>query len=146
MNARIIHEEDGQKSFALAFETGDEIVSGLTDFAKENGIDAASFTALGAFSSATLGYFDIERKEYREIPVEEQVEVLSLIGNVALFEDEPRLHPHVVLGKSDGAAVGGHLLEAHVRPILEVILTESPSHLQRSTDEETGLPLLSVRN
>ena len=145
MKAKQIHEEGGRETFMLVFEPGDEAVSGLTDFAKENDLSAASFTALGAFSDATLGYFDMEKKDYREIPVEEQVEVLSLVGDVALFEGEPKPHPHVVVGLSDGTTRGGHLLEAHVRPILEVTVTESPDHLRRETDRETGLPLLTIR-
>ena len=114
-------------------------------FAKENGLDAANFTALGAFSDAALGYFDMERKEYEEIPVREQVEVLSLVGTIAPKESgEPQVHAHAVLGRSDGTTRGGHLLEARVRPTLEVVLDESPEHLRRETDPETGLPLLTT--
>ena len=116
------------------------------DVAKENGLSAARFTAIGAFSDATLGYFDMEKKEYEEIPVDEQVEVLSLVGDIALFEGEPKLHAHAVLGRSDGTTRGGHLLGAHVQPTLEVVIVESPEHLRRETDEETGLPLLAVRD
>lgn len=147
MQARQIHEEQGQKTFALVFDTGDEVMAGLTDFAKENDLNAASLTAIGAFSAATLGYFDMERKDYERIPVEEQVEVLSLVGDIAPKEDgEPQVHAHVVLGTSGGATKGGHLLEAHVRPTLEVIIVESPEHLRRKTDEETGLPLITIEN
>ncbi len=146
MKAKQIHEEGGQKTFALVFDTGDEFMSELTSFAKENDLSAASFTAIGAFSGAILGYFVMEKKEYKEIPVDEQVEVLSLVGDVALFEGEPQLHAHVVVGRSDGTTRGGHLLEAHVQPTLEVVLVESPEHLRRETDEETGLPLLAVRD
>ena len=121
------------------------MIAGLGGFAAENDLNAASITAIGAFSDATLGYFDMERKEYKQIPVREQVEVLSLIGDIAPKENgEPQVHAHVVLGKSDGTTKGGHLLEAHVRPTLEVILTESPKHLRRRTDEETGLPLIDL--
>ena len=145
MRAKQIHEERGQKTFALVFDTGDEFMSELTSFAKDNDLSAASLTALGAFSDAALGYFDIEKKEYDKISVEEQVEVLSLVGTIAPKEDgEPQVHAHVVLGRSDGTTRGGHLLEAHVRPTLEVVLVESPEHLQRRTDEETGLPLISL--
>jgi uncharacterized protein len=145
MEAKQIHEENGQKTFALVFDTGDEVIAGLSGFAAENGLDAASLTAIGAFSDATLGYFDMERKEYKEIPVEEQVEVLSLIGDIAPKEDgEPQVHAHVVLGRFDGTTRGGHLLKARVRPTLEVVLTESPEHLRRRTDEQTGLPLLDL--
>ena len=145
MNATQIHEERGQRKFALVFEAGDEVVSGLTDFAGGNGLAAASFTAIGAIGTATLGYFDLEKKEYRKIPVHEQVEVLSLLGNVATKEDgHPLVHTHVVLGTSDGSTRGGRLLEARVRPALEVVLVESPEHLQRREDSETGLPLISA--
>jgi len=146
MKAKLIYEEQGEKTFALVFDPGDEVMEELTNFAKENGLSAARFTAIGAFSDATLGYFDMEKKEYKKIPVDEQVEVLSLVGDVALFEGEPKLHAHAVLGRSDGTTRGGHLLGAHVQPTLEVVIVESPEHLRRETDEETGLPLLAVRD
>ena len=145
MKAKRIHEENGQKTFVLVFDAGDGVMEGLMSFAKENGLDAANFTALGAFSDAALGYFDMERKEYEEIPVREQVEVLSLVGTIAPKESgEPQVHAHAVLGRSDGTTRGGHLLEARVRPTLEVVLDESPEHLRRETDPETGLPLLTT--
>ena len=145
MEAKQIHEEGGQKTFALVFDTGDEVMACLTNFAKENGLDAARLTAIGAFSDATLGYFDIQRKDYEKIPVEEQVEVLSLVGDIAKGNSgEPQVHAHVVVGRSDGTTRGGHLLEARVRPTLEVILVESLEHLRRGTDEEIGLPLITM--
>ena len=150
MKGKQIHEEQGQKTFMLAFDTGDEIMSQLTGFAKNNDLSAASFTAIGSFSDATLGYFDVEEKHFETISVEEQVEVLSLLGNIFLKDDElpllrePQVHAHVVVGRADGTTRGGHLLEAHVRPTLEVVLVESPGHVRRRTDEETGLPLIRL--
>ena len=144
MKSKLIYSDGGEKTFALVFDTGDEVVSGITHFAKENALDAASLTAIGAFSDATLGYFDIQRKEYEEIPVGEQVEVLSLVGDIALKGEEPQLHAHVVVGRRDGTAMGGHLLEARVRPTLEVVLVESPEHLCKKTDPETGLALIDL--
>jgi len=147
LQTKLLREEDGQRTFVLVFDTGDETVSGLTEFAGERGLDAASFTAIGAFGAATLGYFDMEEKDYRKIPVHEQVEVLSLPGNVARKEDgEPQVPAHVVLGRYDGTTRGEHLLEGRVRPTLEVVLTETPEHLRRRTDQETGLPLIDVRD
>ena len=78
------------------------------------------------------------------LAVPEQVEVLSLIGDVAVKDGEPQVHAHVVAGKSNGAAVGGHLMAAHVRPTLEVMLTESPEHLRRKFDAESGLALIDL--
>jgi uncharacterized protein len=52
------------------------------------------------------------------------------------------VHAHVVLGRSDGTALGGHLLEVHVWPTLEVVLDESPAHLRKRSDPETGPALI----
>ena len=143
MRARLLHDHQGQKTFAVIFETGDEAMKGLSDFAREQKLSAAHFTAIGAFQLATIGYFDWQKKDYKKIPVAEQVEVVSLIGDVALSEKgEPKVHAHVVLGRSDGTALAGHLLDGRVRPTLEVILVESPAHLQRKHDEESGLALI----
>ena len=143
MKAKLIDER--QKTYALAFDTGDEVCGELLSFAREHGIDCAQLTGLGAFSQVVLGYFDWKRKQYARIPVEEQVELLSLVGDIARGEDGgPKLHAHVVVGGRDGSARGGHLLEARVRPTLELMLVESPEHLRRTSDPETGLALLSL--
>ena len=143
MNATVLHA-DGQKTWALVFDKGDELIEALTEFARRERVKSAHFTAIGALSEATLGYFDRERRNYRKIPVREQVEVLTLAGDVALRDGQPRIHAHVVVGKSDGAALGGHVLEARVWPTLELILTESPRALIRRSDPETGLALIDV--
>ena len=103
MKSKLIHEHHGEKTFALIFDTGDEAMAGLVEFAKRNQLGASHFTAIGAFRNVTLGYFDWESKEYKRIPVNEQVEVLSLIGDVALKDGEPKVHAHVVVGRSDGS-------------------------------------------
>jgi len=131
-------------TYALIFNSGDEVMSLLKTFANEHSLKAAHFTAIGAFSSVELGFFDFEIKDYRKIPVNQQVEVLSLIGDVALYGDESKLHAHVVIGRSDGMAMGGHLINAIVHPTLELILEESPGYLQRRMDRETGLPLIEI--
>jgi uncharacterized protein len=141
MRSKILNEQ-GERSYALIFDTGEEPVGLLTRFAEEHKISAARFTAIGAFSEAVVGYFDWASKQYERIPIGEQVEVLALIGDIALAEGKPRLHAHAVLGKRDGSAHGGHLLEARVRPTLEVILTESPAHLVRRHDPQSGLALI----
>lgn len=137
-------QEQGGRMFAVVFDKGDEVIAGLTDFAKQQGCDSSEFTAIGAFSGATLGYFDRERRDYRQIPIEEQVEVLSLVGNITLSDGKPKIHAHVVVGRSDGTTRGGHILEAHVWPTLEVVVTETPARLRRQHDSETGLALLAA--
>jgi predicted DNA-binding protein with PD1-like motif len=131
-------------TYALIFDKGDEFLADLQRFAKEVGLTASHFTAIGAFRDVTLGYFDPERKDYIKNRVNEQVEVLSLVGDIALQEQEPKVHAHVVVGKADGTAHGGHVLEAHVWPTLEVVIMESPAHLRRKHDPETGLALIDL--
>lgn len=137
-------EAGGARTWALVFEIGDTVMDKLHEFAARNELRGAHFTAIGAFRDAVLYYFDWETKEYQDIAVNEQVEVLALTGNVSWSEDQPKVHAHVVLGTREGNARGGHLKEAHVRPTLEVLLTEEPKHLRRRYDEETGLPLIEL--
>ena len=126
------------------FEAGDEAMDGLRSFATEHGLGAAHFSGIGAFSNAVLGYFDWEQKDYQPIRIDEQVEVVSLLGDVALEDGKPAVHAHVVVATRDGAAHGGHLLEAHVRPTLEVVLSKSPAHLRKRYDPESGLALIAL--
>lgn len=134
-----------QRTYALIFDSGDEAMSGLLDFAEINDVDAASFTAIGGFRSATLAYFNTEAKEYEDIPCDEQVEVLTLAGDIARKQDGSRqVHMHAVVGRRDGSTRGGHLKRATVRPTLEVVLTETPGHLRRTYDENVGLALIDL--
>lgn len=143
MHSKLIHNADGLETYAVILETGDEVVACLKEFANEKSLTAASFKAIGAFSSATLAYFDWDTKEYLPIEVGDQVEVASLTGDVAVDPDgKPAVHLHAVLSKRDGSAVAGHVLRGHVRPTLEIILTEAPSHLRKRSDPETGLAFI----
>jgi len=147
MNFKLIHEQTGQRTFAIIFDTGDEAVAGLESFAREQQLAASQFTAIGAFREATLAYFDWDAKKYQEIPLREQVEVLMLAGDVSQTKDgKPKVHAHVTVGKRDGTAHGGHLLRATVRPTLEVILTESPAHLRRTVHDASGLALIELNS
>jgi hypothetical protein len=143
MDSKLIHSENGEQTHAVILETGDEVVACLKQFADEKGLTAASFKAIGAFSNATLAFFDWEQKTYLPIEVNEQVEVASLTGDVALAPDgQPAVHIHAVLGRRDGSAVAGHLGRAMVRPTLEVILTESPRQLRKRFHPDVGLALI----
>jgi predicted DNA-binding protein with PD1-like motif len=114
VKAKLIHGAD-EKTFALIFDKGDGVMAGLLSFAQEQKLTASHFTAIGAFERATLGYFDRAQKDYEKIRINEQVEVLSLIGDIATDDDGgPKVHAHVVVGKRDGMEHGGHLLEAQV--------------------------------
>jgi uncharacterized protein len=143
MKAKLI-DSRGEKTYIIVFDEGDDAMQGLLAFAKEHHVTAAHFTAIGGFSHVVLGYFERERKDYKQIPVPEQVEVLSLIGDIATDGNEPKVHAHAVIGRSDGTVRGGHLIRGRVWPTLEVALEESPQHLQRKSDPHTGLALIKV--
>jgi uncharacterized protein len=127
MHAKLLHQSDGQRTFAVILQTGDEAIAQIKAFADREKLSAAQFMAIGALSRAVLGYFDWDTKDYQRIPVAEQTEVASFIGDIALDKDEKR-SLHVVLGRRDGSAVA--------------VLTESPAHLRKRRDPESGLALI----
>jgi predicted DNA-binding protein with PD1-like motif len=135
--------EEQPRTYAVIFDTGDELAAGLKKFATDQRLAGSSFKAIGALQSVKLGWFNWETKKYETaVQLVEQVELLSLIGDIALKGGEPQVHAHAVIGRRDGTAHGGHLLEAIIRPTCEVILTESPEHLQKQMDESSGLALI----
>ena len=129
----------------FVFDTGEEVVSALQKLALDRKIEGGSFAALGAFQRAVIAYWNWDTKKYEEIEIDEQVEVLSLLGNVARGEKgEPKVHAHVTLGRRTGDAVGGHLLKGFVRPTIEMVLTRASQRLSRKRDLETKLQLLDL--
>lgn len=143
MKSKLLQDNNGERTFALVFDAGDDVTNVLLDFARRQRLRASRIMGLGTFSRVTLGYFEIANKDYKRIPVEQQVEVVSLVGNISIYQGEPRLHMHVTIGLPDGTAMAGHLLEARVRPTLELMLVDSPNTIERTMDEGTGLPQLS---
>ena len=141
MRSKLIQQAT-ERTWAVVLETGDDVLPVLLRFAKAQNLTASRFSAIGAFERLSLGYFDWRTKDYVKIPVDEQVEVVSLTGDVARKDSEPQVHAHVVVARRDGTALGGHLLAATVRPTLEVMLIESPSYLARRYDAASGLALI----
>ncbi|KAF0096277.1 MAG: hypothetical protein E1N59_244 [Puniceicoccaceae bacterium 5H] len=134
----------GDDSFVLVFESGEPVMEKLASFVEKEGVHSARFHGIGAFKEAGLRYFDAESREYIEIPVREQVELLTLTGTVATRKGEPQLHAHAILGKATGECVGGHLKDAVVHPTLELMVVTSPAHLHREFDSSVELPLLQL--
>ncbi len=143
MNFKLL-DESGERTFALIFEKGAEVVDTIQEFAAEQRVLSSHFTGIGAFSGLVIGFFDRAKRDYNRIVIAEQVEVLSLTGDITFENDKPKVHAHVVVGKSDGSAYGGHLIEGHVFPTLELILVQSPKYLKRRLDAETGLALIDL--
>jgi predicted DNA-binding protein with PD1-like motif len=145
MQAKLINQAGQQRSFVIVLDSDDEVMACLKRFAEQNNVAAAQLSAIGAFQSAVLGYFDWQTKQYRRNSVSEQVEVAAFIGDIARGpDDRPSLHVHCVLGCRDGRALAGHLLEGRVRPTLEIVLTDSPAYLRKRHDPESGLALIDL--
>jgi predicted DNA-binding protein with PD1-like motif len=142
MQIKLVKDTPEEKVYAVIFHKGDEALSGLTDFAMQHKVLDAHFTGIGAASGATLGWLDIPKKSYHRIAVAEQAEVLSLIGDVAMFNGKPVVHMHAVLGRSDGSTVGGHVLELDANPTLEVFVTVNSTPLKKRPDEASGMKLI----
>ncbi|HEX5416142.1 MAG TPA: PPC domain-containing DNA-binding protein [Chloroflexota bacterium] len=144
MQSKLI-DNGNEKTFAVVFDEGDEVMGALQAFAEQSGITAAQITGIGAFSDVTLGFFDRKRKEYLPNRIAEQVEVVSLVGDISVYQGKPKVHVHAVVAKRDATAYGGHLLEAKVWPTLELIVVESPKALRRTWNPEAGLPLIDLK-
>ena len=142
MKVRLLSESGGVENYAIVLANGDEVMSGLTDFAKKYEIKSARFTAIGAFTDATVAWFDDAKKQFKLIPINQQVELVSMIGDIAISNNKPAVHTHVAVASSDGTVRGGHLIEAHVFPTLELFLTAYPTPLEKKLDEPTGLMLI----
>ena len=142
MKSALLENRDGLRTFVVVMSSGDEAVRTLTVFAADQKLGGSHVTAIGAFSRAVVAYFDWETKQYQRLAIDEQVEVISFIGDIAIDKGRPMLHAHVALGRADASLRGGHLIEGLVRPTLELVVTELPRHLHRRFDQESGLALI----
>jgi len=144
MQLKELEKSERGRTFLLVFETGEDPLVQLRAFAEAREIRGAHITGIGAFSRAEVAFWRPETKQYEPIAVGEQVEVLALSGNISRMDGKPRVHAHVVLGRPDGSTVGGHLLNAYVRPTLELFVSEWPADIIRRVDPATDLPLLAL--
>jgi len=142
MRLQDLHHQTS-RVLVVVCDKGEEAVSAISRAVREHSVLAAQVSAVGGFRAGEVGYFDRERSDYLPISIGGQVEVLSLLGDVAERDGEPALHLHTVLGRSDGSTLGGHLLRGEVWPTLEVIITEVAPELAKRMDPETGLALIS---
>jgi predicted DNA-binding protein with PD1-like motif len=145
MKSQLLDSGDSDRTFILILEPGEEAFEAIKALADTHSITAASVTAIGAFSDAVVGFFDVSSKSYSKIPVAEQSEVLSMLGDIAV-DDEDRASPHlhVVLGLSDGSTRGGHFISGRVNPTLEVVITETPARLRRRKRPDLGVALIDL--
>ncbi len=130
--------------FLVSVKHDSEINAFLTEFAKDNAVMTASFTAIGALKRAKLGFYDQEKHAYLETALLAPQEIASCIGNFSIKDGEPFVHAHAVLADSAGNLKAGHLLEGKVFAA-EVHITELVGEkIERKKDAVTGLSLWDI--
>ncbi|GAB3756303.1 PPC domain-containing DNA-binding protein [Spirosoma pomorum] len=135
VKVKLLSTSGNVKTYAVIFSTGDEVVSGLTEFAQKYDVKSAHYTAIGDAKSAKVGWYDYGRKQFKVIPIGE-AEVTSMVGDIAVFNGKPVAHTHLNLATEDGISHGGHLLELLVGPTLEVFVTVEPTPLYKRLNPE----------
>lgn len=145
MHSKLVLQQEGERTFILVLDAGEEAFAAITEFAAKEKISAASLTAIGAFERVKVGWFDLAKKTYKPIEIGSQCEGLNLVGDIAVGDDgKPSLHLHAVLGLEDGTTRGGHFMEGIVRPTLEVTINETPVTLRRRKRPELGIALIDL--
>lgn len=127
----------------LRFDQGEEVIKLLQHFCQENRITSGSFHALGACGEIILSYYNLETKMYEDKTIKEDLEIASMVGNIALMNNEVIIHTHGVFGRQDLSTLGGHIKKLVVSATCEVTLTTFEKEFTRSYDEKTGLNLLT---
>jgi uncharacterized protein len=116
---------ESARTYRVTLGQGDELLAGLSEFANTNHIESGYFTGIGGLLAATLGWGDPATGAFKIINVDQKCELVSLIGNISLRNGKPFVHAHMVVSLSDGTTRGGHLLDAHVSPFVEVYIVEA---------------------
>jgi len=134
--------EEGR--FQLRFMDRERVLGSLLEWLARENIGYASLTGLGAVGAATISYWNAQTQQYETHELDEQMEVVSLIGNATLRDGQPFVHAHVALGKNDLSVVGGHVNDLSVHPTLEISLVPGPRPVHRALDESCGLYVMQL--
>lgn len=144
VKVKLISQNDRVKTYAVIFAKGDEVVSGLAEFAEKYKVTSARFTGIGDATSAKVGWFDKSRSQFKVIPITTPGEITSLVGDIATYQGKPVVHGHLAVATEDGIVHGGHLLQAYIFPTLEVIVTVEEKPLYKRLDPETGATIIDA--
>ena len=123
---------------------GKDLITSIENFCTASDIQAATFSVIGAVSSATIGAYDQKQQIYVTFTENVPMEVVTCVGNVTLKDQAPVIHAHIVLGDERGKIIGGHLFSETVLYAGEMDLQELIGKpLERVYDRTTGLFLWS---
>jgi predicted DNA-binding protein with PD1-like motif len=121
---------------------GAKIPEDIVSIARKGKIITARVEAIGGVDKLRLAYFNHKTKKYEDHDYDEFLEVTSLLGNITLKDSKQYLHAHGNFGRSDQSVVGGHIVNAVVYPLLEVVITPTKNRALRKFDESLGLNVI----
>ncbi len=123
---------------------GEDVIPELKKIAKELRIRGGSIVLLGALSEAKLGYYDMEKKKYEELPLKFDG-LLEMTGNgfIAEYDGEPVIHIHVSLG-DECSSYTGHMMEEgnKVGAVVEYTIFVFEDEVIKVDDSESGLKII----
>jgi predicted DNA-binding protein with PD1-like motif len=142
VKVKLISADGPTKTYALIFAKGDEVMSGLKEFAIKYQVKSAHFSAIGDASSVKFGWYDISKKMFKVMHINGFAEITSLIGDITIYNNNPVVHAHISMATEDGLVHGGHLFEAFISPTLQLMMTVEPEPLYKKLDPETGILII----
>lgn len=126
-------------------EPDEDLIDAITKLVKTYNIKAGLLNCIGAFKKFTIGYFDLDKKEYKLETFDENVELVSCLGNIAYKNGKPIIHAHVSVGRPDFSIIGGHLSQPSIISVTgEIYILEIDQKLNRSLDPQFNLSLLNI--
>lgn len=130
------------KTYILSVEKGEELIQVLREFCQENQIEAAAFNALGAAGEVEIAWYDVKAKQYIKSVMQEDLEIVSLTGNISKLGNDYIVHGHGVFSNKEMETKAGHVNRAVISGACEVTLYRFKGTINRAYDEETGLNLI----
>ncbi len=130
--------------YLLALYRGDYLVASVEQFCQKEKIKNGFFVGLGAVDEVELAHYSVAKKKYSAKKFHQPLEMISLVGNV--FSQEKKdlvIHSHAIFGRKDLRTLGGHLVEAKIAGVGEIIFFPLKSRIKKEFDSKTGLKILA---
>ena len=128
--------------YYVVLKKDEEIIESLKKFAIENSIEGAKISGIGTLKNPELGFFDLEKKQYDKRILNGDFELLSLCGNISLFENDTIVHIHTLVSDSEFKAYGGHLFSSLVTGTAEIIIETANERINRKHSSQENLNLI----
>lgn len=130
--------------YLIKLEKNEKLVQTLIKFCEEHRINSGWISGIGSLAEIELAYYRLDRKEYSHEKIEEPLEIVSLMGNIAFFENKHAVHAHIVASDAEMKTYAGHLQEAVISATCEIFLIDFDAKIERKHSPEIGLNLLDI--